>query len=64
MPTPSKKLAEALEKMRDAQVDGIVRSEALTRTYLTRLTKAGFLQEIIRGWYYVSHPSMPSGSTA
>src|SRR5689334_19241054 len=64
MPTPSEKLADALEKMHDAHVDGIVRSETLSRTYLTRLIRAGFLTEIMRGWYFVNHPSMPSGSTA
>jgi len=63
MPTPAQKLANALEKMQAAQIDGIVRSQSLTRTYLTRLTNAGFLQIIIRGWYFVTNPALPSGST-
>ena len=64
MPTPAEKLADALEKMQAAQVDGILRSERLTRTYLTRLIKAGFLQEIIRGWHFVTTPTTSLGSTA
>ena len=64
MSTPAEKLADALEKMHAVQTDGIVRSEKLTRTSLTRLTQAGFLQEIIRGWYFVTNPATTPGSTA
>ncbi|MCX6378899.1 MAG: Fic family protein [Armatimonadetes bacterium] len=64
MSTPAEKLAAALEKMHTAQNEGIVRSTSLSRTYLTRLTQAGFLQEIIRGWYFVKNPTLYAGSTA
>ena len=64
MSTPAEKLADALEKMHAVQTDGIVRSERLTRTSLTRLPQAGFLQEIIRGWYFVTNPATAPGSTA
>lgn len=64
MAAPAEKLADALEKMHAVQVDGILRSERLTRTYLTRLTRSGFLREIIRGWYYVTNPALTEGSTA
>ena len=64
MATPAEKLADALDKLQAAQRDGIVRSENLTRTYLTRLVKAGFLQEILRGWYYVTQPTGTSGDAA
>ena len=64
MPTPAEKLADVLEKMHAVQVDGIVRSENLTRASLTRLVRAGFLQEIIRGWYFVTNPATSVGATA
>lgn len=64
MSTPAEKLADALEKMRAVEVEGIVRSELLTRTSLTRLTRAGFLQEIIRGWYFATNPALAAGTTA
>lgn len=47
MAPPSEKLADALSRMQAVQVDGIVRSAALGRTYLERLIEAGFLCEII-----------------
>jgi fido (protein-threonine AMPylation protein) len=62
--TPSEKLADALNRMQAVQTDGIVRSSQLGQTYLERLTKAGFLCEIIRGWYYVANPATSPGSTA
>ena len=64
MPTPAEKLADVLEKMHAVQVDGIVRSEKLTRVSLTRLVQAGFLHEIIRGWYFVTNPPTSVGATA
>src|SRR4051812_3054794 len=64
MATPSEKLADALGRMQAVQSDGIVRSSQLGSTYLERLTKAGFLNEIIRGWYYVVNPAIALGSTA
>jgi len=60
----SEKLARSLEKMNAVQQDGIVRTEWLTRTHHERLIQAGFLQEIVRGWCYVTSPSAASGSTA
>ena len=63
MASPAEKLAEALEKLQTVQVDGIVQSERLSRTYLTRLVRAGFLHGIIRGWHFVAIPEESSGST-
>ncbi len=61
--SPAEKLAESLEKLQAVQVDGIVQSEQLSRTYLNRLVRAGFLHGIIRGWYFVAIPEESSGST-
>jgi fido (protein-threonine AMPylation protein) len=64
MPTPREKLATALLKLKEAESAGIVRSGALSRVNRERLLTAGFLQEIVKGWYYVSNPTLPCGSTA
>ena len=50
--------------MQAVQADGIVRSRQLSHTYVNRLTQAGFLCEIMRGWYYVANPASTPGSTA
>ena len=65
MATPAEKIADALEKMNAAEQDGIVRASSLTRTYLSRLVKTGFLQPVLRGWYFVTTPAAAApGSTA
>ena len=53
MVAPHEKLAQSLEYLRELQKSGIVaiRSRDLTRTHLNRLTKNGFLTEVIKGWY-------------
>ena len=55
-----------LTKMQAAQIEGIVRSSQLTRTVFTRLVRTGFLEEIMRGWYFVatqlSPLAQPSGT--
>lgn len=57
MATPSQKLAESLEKLREIQDEGIVGVKAndLSRVHRERLVENGFLQEVIKGWY-VSTP--------
>lgn len=67
MPRPSDKLAESLEALHELQGRGIVaiRSADLTRTHRERLVKAGFLQEVIKGWYLAAAPDQsPGESTA
>ena len=56
--TQSEKLAQSLEQLRELQKNGIVaiRSRDLTRTHLNRLTKNGFLKEVIKGWYIPCRP--------
>lgn len=63
MAKPTEKLAEALTKMQAVQIEGIVRSSQLTRTYLTRLVRTGCLEEIMRGWFFVVNPTLPAGET-
>ena len=67
MVTPSEKLAESLEAMKELQDRGIVaiQSSDLSRTHRERLIRTGFLQEIMKGWYIPSHMhEIPGDSTA
>ncbi len=65
MATAHEKLAASLEILRSFQNSGAVavRSRDLTRTHRERLTKNGFLQEIIKGWYLVARPDEVAGES-
>ena len=58
------KIAEALTAMNSVEVHGIVRGPKLPEEQRRLLRDKGFLQEIIKGWYYVSNPLIQDGSTA
>jgi hypothetical protein len=53
MVTPNEKLAASLEQLKALQDKGqrVIRSSALSRTHRERLCKAGYLEEVIKGWY-------------
>jgi len=53
MATPSQKLAESLEKLKDIQNNGIVGIKAsdLSRVNRERLIESGFIREVFKGWY-------------
>lgn len=59
------KLAEALEALNALQTRGqvAVRSANLSRTHRERLMKAGFLKEVIKGWYIPSRPDERTGES-
>jgi len=65
MATPSEKLAESLEVLKDLQDRGVVavRSRDLTRTHRERLVKSGFLQPVIKGWYISSRTDEQAGES-
>lgn len=65
MAKPRDKLANSLEALRTLQKQGIVaiRSADLSRTHRERLVKAGFLQEVMKGWYIPSRPDEPRGES-
>lgn len=65
MVKPSEKLAESLEILREIQDRGMVaiRSGDITRTHRERLTKNGFLQEVIKGWYIPTRPDESAGES-
>jgi hypothetical protein len=47
------KLAEslvALQRLQNDAVPAVIRSSQMSRTHLSRLTQAGFIQEVIKGW--------------
>ena len=65
MASPSEKLAESLEVLKELQDKGIIaiRSRDLSRTHRERLIKSGFLQEVIKGWYFPPHPGEKAGES-
>lgn len=70
MATSNEKLAASLEQLKAIQDSGqrVVRGSALSRTHRERLSKAGYLQEVIKGWYLPARPDLSTvsieGSTA
>ena len=65
MATPQEKLADSLEALRTLQASGriAIRSADLTRTHRERLTQAGFLQEVMKGWYIPARPDGEAGES-
>ncbi len=65
MARPGEKLADALQALNRLQNDGkiAIRSADLSRAERERLTAAGFLREIIRGWYISARPDEVAGES-
>ena len=65
MATPSEKLAASLEALEALQQQGVmaIRSTDLSRTHRERLTQAGFLKPIMKGWYIASRPDENQGES-
>lgn len=65
MATPQEKLAASLKVLSKLQDKGMVaiRSAALTRTHRERLCEAGFLREVMKGWYIPARPDEPAGES-
>jgi len=65
MALPQEKLTDSLQALRALQKQGIVaiRSADLSRTHRERLAKAGFLQEVMKGWYIPSRPDEARGES-
>ena len=61
----SKKLAHSLEQLKQLQDSGViaVQSKMLDRTDRERLTKHGFIKEVMRGWYIPSSPDEQQGDS-
>ena len=65
MPTPQEKLATASEALRALQEKGIqaIPGTALPRSDREALQRAGFLKDVLRGWYIPSRPDEAEGDT-
>ncbi len=65
MARPNEKLAASLEELRQLQADGsrVFASNQLNRTSRERLLKAGFLQEVMKGWLISTSPTARTGDT-
>jgi len=65
MAQPSQKLADSLSALKDLQEKGAVaiRTSQLTRTHRERLLKAGFIREVMKGWYTPTRPDEPAGES-
>lgn len=64
MPSPSEKLADSLEVLRNALANPseiVIKSNMITRTHRERLISNGFLIEIIKGWYIITRPEDKKG---
>jgi Fic/DOC family len=65
MPAPREKLAESLAALAKLQAGGkrVFTSDQLSRVHRERLLRAGFLQQIVRGWLIASSPETASGES-
>ena len=66
MSTYNKNLASSLQVLKKLQDEGHVvfhGTDELTRTHLERLISAGFLIEVLRGWYIIDNPENNSNTT-
>lgn len=65
MATPNEKLAQSLELLNELQERGkiAIRTDDLSRAHRERLTKNGFLREVMKGWYIPTRPDEPGGES-
>ena len=65
MVAPSEKLADSLSALKELQGKGTVaiRASQLSRTHRQRLTHAGFIREVMKGWYTPTRPDEPPGES-
>jgi Fic family protein len=65
MAHPTEKLADALEGLQRLQAEGrvAIRSSDLSRVDRSRLVDAGFLKEVLRGWYIPARPDEGVGES-
>ena len=65
MATPEEKLADALDALHSLQNQGLVgiNTSDIKTVYRQRLTKNGFLKEVLKGWYIPSSPAEKPGDS-
>lgn len=65
MATPNEKLAESLKLLKNKQDQGlhIFQSGDFSRVHRDRLIAAGFIKEVVKGWYITSNPTEKTGES-
>lgn len=65
MATPNEKLAESLKLLKSEQDRGrhVFQSGDFSRVHRNRLVAAGFMKEVVKGWYIVSNPVEKAGES-
>jgi len=65
MATPADKLAASLAVLKELQDAGRIalRASDMSRTHRERLVKAGFIKEVMKGWYIPCRPDEPAGES-
>lgn len=63
MPSPNEKLAQSLDALRALQPARAIPAAAHTRVHRERLRDAGYLGEVIRGWYIHTRPNDDAGDS-
>ncbi len=65
MPAPHEKLAESLAELEKLQTGGkrVLKSNELSRVHRERLLRAGFLQQVVRGWLIATSPDTAPGES-
>ncbi len=65
MATPSEKLADSLDALKQLQDNGIVaiKTGAISRTHRERLLQNGFIKEVYMGWYMIVPPNEVKGDS-
>lgn len=65
MATPQEKLAQSLEVLKRLQDNGVfvIQTSELSRVHRERLTKNGFIRQVLSGWYIIVSPHEPIGAS-
>jgi hypothetical protein len=65
VPSPADKLAQSLDALKSLQDKGqvAIRAAQLSRTHRQRLLRAGFIREVMKGWYILARPDEPTGES-
>ena len=65
MAAPNEKLAESLKLLKSAQDRGlhVFQSGDFSRVHRDRLVAAGFIKEVVKGWYIVFNPADKAGES-
>lgn len=63
MALPQENLARSMEVLMSINRDGIIRATEISRVHRQRLVDAGFLKDIMRGWFMTTNPAAKPGET-